>query len=71
MAGEPRQGRRYLFLQGMATAFFAELGTALAKRDHIVKRINFNAGDRLFWRLPGSVSYRGSLGIGRAPSRII
>lgn len=62
MAGEPRQGRRYLFLQGMATAFFAELGTALAKRDHIVKRINFNAGDRLFWRLPGSVSYRGSLG---------
>jgi capsular polysaccharide export protein len=61
MAGDPRQRRRYLFLQGMATAFFAELGAALAKRDHIVKRINFNAGDRLFWRLPGSVSYRGTL----------
>jgi capsular polysaccharide export protein len=61
MAVDPRQRRRYLFLQGMATAFFAELGAALAKHDHTVKRINFNAGDRLFWRLPGSVSYRGTL----------
>jgi len=45
----------------MATAFFAELGAALVQRDHIVKRINFNAGDRLFWRLPDQVSYRGTL----------
>jgi capsular polysaccharide export protein len=55
------QSRRYLFLQGMASQFFAELGAALRERGHAVNRINFTAGDRLFWRLPGSVSYRGTL----------
>lgn len=61
MDGDPRQMRRYLFLQGMATPFFAQLGAKLAERGHVVKRINFTAGDRLFWRLPGSVAYRGNL----------
>ncbi len=61
MDGGAIQSRRYLFLQGMATQFFAELGRALARRGHVVKRINFNAGDSLFWRVPGSVSYRGTL----------
>lgn len=61
MDGDPRQTRCYLFLQGMATPFFAKLGTALARRGHIVHRINFTAGDRLFWHLPGSVAYRGTL----------
>lgn len=60
MDGGARHVRRYLFLQGMATQFFAELGLALARRGHIVKRVNFNAGDWLFWRLPGSVAYRGT-----------
>jgi capsular polysaccharide export protein len=53
--------RRFLFLQGMATWFFARLGAALARRGHEVRRINFNGGDRLFWPLPGAISYRGSL----------
>lgn len=61
MDGEPRLSRRYLFLQGMPTQFFARLGVALVRRGHEVKRINFTAGDRLYWRLPGSTAYRGTL----------
>jgi capsular polysaccharide export protein len=61
MDGDPHPARRYLFLQGLATRFFARLGVALAKRGHRVKRINFTAGDRLFWELPGSVAYRGTI----------
>ncbi|HVV27652.1 MAG TPA: capsular biosynthesis protein [Rhizomicrobium sp.] len=41
--------------------FFSRLGRELARRGHAVHRINFNAGDRLYWRLPGSADYRGSL----------
>lgn len=57
----PAPARRILFLQGMATDFFAHLGRALAKRGHYVCRVNFNGGDRLFWPLPGAVDYRGDL----------
>jgi capsular polysaccharide export protein len=53
--------RSVLFLQGLASAFFARLGRALTARGHAVHRVNFNGGDRLFWRLPGAVDYRGSL----------
>ncbi len=60
MDGGAPQIRRYLFLQGMATQFFAELGQALARRGHVVRRINFNAGDWLFWHQRGSVAYRGT-----------
>lgn len=61
MDGGAPQIRRYLFLQGMATQFFAELGQTLARRGHVVRRINFNGGDWLFWRRRGSVAYRGTL----------
>ena len=44
----------------MASAFFARLGEALASRGHQVSRINFNAGDRLFWRLRGALDFRGT-----------
>jgi capsular polysaccharide export protein len=54
--------RSFLFLQGLASWFFDRLGKALAERGHAVHRVNFNCGDRLFWRLPGSVAYRGQLG---------
>ena len=54
-----RSGRGFLFLQGMATRFFARLGQALAGRGHSVYRVNFNGGDRAFWRLPGSVDFCG------------
>lgn len=51
--------RSFLFLQGLATEFFARLGDALTIRGHAVRRINFNAGDALFWRRPGSFDYTG------------
>ncbi len=50
--------RSFLFLQGMATRFFAKLGGELAKRGNDVHRINFNGGDRLFWPRPGGVDFR-------------
>ena len=53
--------RSFLFLQGMATQFFAKLGAALAKNGHDVHRINFNGGDKLFWLRAGSVDFRGDL----------
>ncbi|KAB1068261.1 capsule biosynthesis protein [Methylobacterium planeticum] len=49
----------FLFLQGIATPFFSDLGRALKARGHQVRRINFCSGDWLFWRLP-SDSYRGT-----------
>ena len=56
---QPRR-RKFLFLQGMASSFFSRLGEALSARGHQVNRINFNAGDRLFWRLGGAVDFRGT-----------
>lgn len=53
--------RSFLFLQGLASWFFDRLGRALAERGHAVHRVNFNGGDRVFWRLPGAVDYRGRL----------
>ena len=29
------------------------------ERGHAVYRVNFNGGDRAFWRLPGAVDFRG------------
>ena len=39
----------FLFLQGIASPFFSVLGSALRERGHGVRRINFSAGDWLFW----------------------
>jgi capsular polysaccharide export protein len=50
--------RRFLFLQGIATLFFARLAQRLVGLGQGVYRVNFNAGDRLFWDLPGAVDYR-------------
>ncbi|QYU67519.1 hypothetical protein J4558_21800 [Leptolyngbya sp. 15MV] len=41
--------RRFLFLQGPITPFFARVAQGLAARGHAVRRINFNLGDRLIW----------------------
>lgn len=56
-----RHPRTILFLQGPATMFFAELGRALAAAGHRIRRINLCFGDRLFWRMPGAVDFRGTL----------
>ena len=53
--------REFLFLQGLAGPFFSLLGDRLATAGHAVRRINFNGGDRLYWRRPGASDYRGSL----------
>jgi capsular polysaccharide export protein len=52
-------GRGFLFLQGMPSRFFERLGSALAGRGHAVYRVNFNGGDRVFWRLPNGVDFHG------------
>lgn len=51
---------RYLFLQGQISRFFSDLGLGLHRRGHPVHRINFNRGDRRFWRLPGSLDFTGT-----------
>lgn len=40
---------------------FRVLGRGLMKVGHKVYKVNFNGGDRAFWRLPGGIDYRGSL----------
>lgn len=55
---EPSE-RGFLFLQGLPTRFFERLGSALTERGHTVHRVNFNGGDRVFWRLPNRVDFRG------------
>jgi len=47
--------RNYLFLQGPVGPFFSRLGERLLDSGHRVYRINFNGGDRIFWRLSGAV----------------
>jgi capsular polysaccharide export protein len=51
--------RSVLFLQGLATPFFARLGAEIARRGHAVHKINFHGGDRLFWLRRGAVDFRG------------
>ena len=57
----PAPTRRFLFLQGLACAFFSRLGAALEARGHAVHRVNFNGGDRVFWRHPGALDFRGTI----------
>jgi len=49
--------RRFLFLQGPISPFFAEVAAGLRRHGHEVFRINLNLGDRLFWRGPGGVDF--------------
>jgi capsular polysaccharide export protein len=57
MAGESRS---VLMLQGLMGPLFRRLGEGLRKSGHKVHKVNFNGGDRAFWRLPGAIDYRGS-----------
>lgn len=40
---------------------FRRLGQELIQSGHTVYKVNFNGGDRAFWRLPGGIDYRGPL----------
>ncbi|NVN45134.1 capsular biosynthesis protein [Asaia siamensis] len=53
--------RHFLFLQGLMGPFFERIGKALLDDGYAVSKVNFNGGDNFFWRLPGSVNYRGTL----------
>ena len=56
-----QQPRSILLLQGLMGPLFRELGKGLIQAGHRAYKVNFNGGDRLFWRLPGGIDYRGSL----------
>ncbi len=51
--------RTVLLLQGPASWFFARLARALRARGARVLRVLLCAGDRVFWRGPGAIAYRG------------
>jgi capsular polysaccharide export protein len=53
------QRRRFLFLQGPISPFFAEVAAGLRALGHAAHRINLCLGDKLFWSGPGAVDYRG------------
>ena len=59
-AGAPAH-RSVLLLQGLMGPLFRRLGQELLRSGHAVHKINFNGGDRVFWRLPGGTDYRGTL----------
>ncbi len=59
-AKSPETPRKVLLLQGLMGRVFRRLGQQLIKSGHKVYKVNFNGGDRLFWRLPGAIEYRKS-----------
>ena len=52
--------KRFLFLQGPCSPFFDKLGRALRTIGHHVQRVNFNAGDSLYWNGGNALYYRKS-----------
>ncbi len=56
-----KQPRTVLLLQSLMGRLFRRLGQELIRSGHSVYKVNFNGGDRFFWRLPGGIDYRGSL----------
>ena len=60
MENSDMKDRRFLFLQGLATPFFRELGEDLRRAGASVDRVNFRTGDKLWWSGP-AIDYRGDL----------
>lgn len=60
-AAQPLAKRNVLLLQGLMGPLFRRIGQALRRDGYGVYKVNFNGGDRLFWRLPNGIDYRGSL----------
>ena len=50
-----------LFLQGPPSGFWLQLADAFEARGAKTLRVNFSAGDWLYWRRSGAINYRGSL----------
>jgi capsular polysaccharide export protein len=53
--------RNILLLQGLMGPLFRRVGEALRRDGYGVFKVNFNGGDRLFWRLPNGIDYRGTI----------
>lgn len=53
--------RNVLLLQGPIGPFFSRFGDDLAARGFAVTKINFNGGDRFFYRRSGAIDYTGKL----------
>lgn len=56
---QPLAARNVLLLQGLMGPLFRRVGQALRRDGYGVHKVNFNGGDRLFWRLPNGIDYRG------------
>ncbi|MEE3099905.1 MAG: capsular biosynthesis protein [Pseudomonadota bacterium] len=65
-AGAARPPRRALFLQGPPTVFWTELAAEFEAQGHAALRVNLSTADRLMWRRPGAMNYRGTLSGWRA-----
>jgi len=50
-----------MLLQGLMGPFFRKLGLGLREAGYEVFKVNFNGGDRAYWRLPNGMDYRGPL----------
>ena len=55
------QSRKFLFLQGVCSPFFPRLAEALRTLGHSVRKVNYTVGDRMYWRIGQSISYRGPM----------
>jgi capsular polysaccharide export protein len=53
--------RRVLMLQGIMGPFFRQLALALRGAGYSVFKVNFNGGDRAYWRLSNGIDYRGPM----------
>lgn len=51
--------RSFLFLQGPCSPFFRELAKAVCGAGHLARRVNFTAGDTLYWGLGQARSFMG------------
>ncbi|MCA3376157.1 MAG: hypothetical protein INF64_03420 [Roseomonas sp.] len=51
--------RRFLFLQGPISPFFARLAEDLQALGHAVHRVNLHLGDRAFWGATRSIDFTG------------
>jgi capsular polysaccharide export protein len=55
------RARNFLFLQGVCSPFFCRLADRLKADGHRVYKVNFNAGDWLYWGGRSAWNYRGQV----------
>ena len=53
--------KRFLFLQGVSSPFFARLADSLIAQRHAVFKVNFNCGDAAYWLPRGASNFRGAV----------